>query len=608
MQRAAQKARIATVLAVFAALMSVAAPAGSTPPSDHATDRLLVKFKASAKSADVGRALKSARATEVSTIHDLGVRLVRVAPARLESALASFRRSPQVLYAEYDGAVQLADTVPNDPSWPNESSAMRIRAPQAWDYSTGSAGVTIAVLDTGVDPSTPDLQGAFVAGYDFVNNDADPSDDHGHGTMAAGVAAARGNNGIGIAGYCWNCSIMPVKVMGADGSGLQSTVASGITWAADHGARVISMSLYGGAYSTLANAVKYARSKGVVLVAAAGNSGSSGQTYPAAYPEVLGAAGANPDDTLNTNSNYGSWVKLAAPWCNYGTSMRQADGSYRYASFCGTSSATPAIAGIAALAFSYMPTASGGSIEQALESTSSPVSGARQVAYGRIDAFGVMLGLGAAPSTPPAGSAPTNATAPAITGTAADGQMLSAAQGTWTGSSPMTFGYQWRRCDSSGAACADLAGATASTYVLGSGDVGSTIRVVETATNAYGIGSAASSASARVAAAPAPAPTPPPTAPNTTTVTFTGSLNRKQSSKGFSVKAGAGQAAASLSFTKSSSLVLTVLAADGSTIGSATGPSVLKLVKMLPVGTYQYVVNGNGNSATFTLTVAYTTP
>jgi subtilisin family serine protease len=606
MHRIARTPRIAIVLSVVAACMSVAAPAGSTP-SDQATDRLLVKFRSSAKAAEIGSAMKAARATEVSQIHDLGVRIVKVSPARLDTVLATFRRSPYVLFAEYDGTVHVADTVPNDPSWPNESSAVRIRAPQAWDYSTGSPGVTIAVLDTGVDPSTPDLQGAFVPGYDFVNNDADPSDDHGHGTLAAGVAAARGNNGLGIAGYCWSCSIMPVKVIGADGSGLQSTLASGITWAADHGARVISMSVYGGAYSTLASAVKYARSKGVVLVAAAGNSGSSGQTYPAAYPEVLGAAGANPDDTLNSNSNYGSWVKLAAPWCNYGTSMRQADGSYRYASFCGTSSATPAIAGIAALAFSYLPTASATSIEQALESSSVPVIAARQVAYGRIDALATMLALGAMPPPPP-GSPPVNATAPAIAGAPAEGQTLTASAGTWAGSSPMSLGYQWQRCDSSGSACAALPGAIASTYVLGSNDVGSTIRVVETATNGYGFSSATSSATARIAAAPSPPPPSPPTAPTTTTVTFTGSLNKKQGSKGFNVKAGAGQATASLEFTKSASLALTVLAADGSTIGSASGPSIVKLVKMLPAGTYQYVVAGTGNSATFTLTVAYSTP
>jgi hypothetical protein len=236
-----------------------------------------------------------------------------------------------------------------------------------------------------------------------------------------------------------------------------------------------------------------------------------------------------------------------------------------------------------------------------------PVIAARQVAYGRIDALTTMLALGAMPPPPP-GSPPVNATAPAIAGAPAEGQTLTASAGTWAGSSPMSLGYQWQRCDSSGSACAALPGAIASTYVLGSNDVGSTIRVVETATNGYGFSSATSSATARIAAAPSPPPPSPPTAPTTTTVTFTGSLNKKQGSKGFNVKAGAGQATASLEFTKSASLALTVLAADGSTIGSASGPSIVKLVKMLPAGTYQYVVAGTGNSATFTLTVAYSTP
>jgi Subtilase family len=598
------KAPIAFFIAVFSTLVLLGGPTNSAATvglaGGHAPDRLLVVFKPNARPSDTASTLRSARATEISRIPDLGVHVMRVAPNRLEAALEALRRSPSVLYAEYDGIIQAADTIPNDPYWPSQSSDVHLRTPQAWDYSTGSPNVVIAVLDTGVDPTTPDLQGSFVPGYDFVNNDADPSDDHGHGTMAAGVAAARGNNDLGIAGYCWSCSIMPVKVMGADGTGLQSTLATGITWATDHGARVISMSVSGGAYSTLASAVKYAHSKGVVLVAAAGNSGSSTQSYPAAYPEVVGIGGSNPDDTLNGYSNYGSWVKVAAPWCNYATSMRQADGSYKYASFCGTSSATPAAAGVAALAFSYMPMASNTAIEQALEFGASPVVGTHQIAYGRIDAYATLLSLGAVP----VGTAPLNSSPPTVNGIAQDGQTLTASPGAWTGTTPMTYSYQWQRCDAASANCADVSGATASTYPLATPDVGLTIRAAVTATNSYGSSSAPSAVTVAVASAPAP-----PAPPSSLTATFTGTLNKKQASRSFSLTVGSGQAVADLQFSKGQSLSLTLFAADGATVASASGPSVVELMRSLGAGTYRYVATGgNGASVSFSLTITYASP
>ena len=142
-------------------------------------------------------------------------------------------------------------------------------------------------------------------------------------------------------------------------------------------------------YSTLQSAVQYAHNKGVVLVAAAGNYGSSASMYPAAYPQVLSVAGSNPDDTLNANSDYGSSVKVAAPWCHWTTAKGGLFGTY-----CGTSSATPAVAGIAALAPSLSPTATNTQVEQALQSSAAPLFGTRFVQYGRVDALGTLIALG----------------------------------------------------------------------------------------------------------------------------------------------------------------------------------------------------------------------
>jgi subtilisin family serine protease len=263
-----------------------------------------------------------------------------------------------------------------------------VSAPGAWDGARGSSSVLIAVLDTGVDFGHADLRGAAVAGYDFVNGDSNPADDQGHGTAAAGVLAARTNNTVGLAGMCWTCSLMSVKVLDAKGSGSTSTIARGIVWAADHGARVISMSLGGPAGTqTLADAVEYAAGKGVVIVAAAGNSGASTPFYPAAYPAVLSVGGTNSSDRRYEWSNYGSWVRVAAPGCN--VSPLRGGG---YGTFCGTSSATPVVAGVAGLALSARPRATKAEIEQAIKNAATPIGGA--VRHGRIDAARTLAALG----------------------------------------------------------------------------------------------------------------------------------------------------------------------------------------------------------------------
>jgi hypothetical protein len=175
-----------------------------------------------------------------------------------DAALALLRSDPRVRYAELDGVVR-ASRVPNDEYLPTQWSVTKTHAEQAWDVSTGSSQVVVGILDTGADPSQPDLRGKLVAGYDYVNNDQDPSDDNGHGTAVAGVVAASSDNGIGVAGYCWACRLMPVKVLGADGTGFASGLAQGIVWATDHGARVINASLGSPVNDlTLAAAAQYA--------------------------------------------------------------------------------------------------------------------------------------------------------------------------------------------------------------------------------------------------------------------------------------------------------------------------------------------------------------
>lgn len=273
--------------------------------------------------------------------------------------------------------------VPTDPDWSQQWALSLVNAPGAWQVSTGSKPVVIAVVDSGVDASQPDLQGALVAGADFADGSNDTTDQFGHGTMVAGVIAARPNNGIGGAGVCWSCRVMPIKVLGADGRGGASAIADGIRYAADHGANVISMSfVLSGPDANVESALKYAHSRGAILVAAAGNAGGDSQTYPASYPDVISVAAVDQSGALFPWSTHGTWVTLAAPGC----SLTTAPGG-SFATFCGTSAAAPLVAGLAGLALSSSD-ASAAEVEAALEQTAVPLPGS--VGSGRVDALGLL--------------------------------------------------------------------------------------------------------------------------------------------------------------------------------------------------------------------------
>jgi subtilisin family serine protease len=294
--------------------------------------------------------------------------------------LASLQSSSAVKSASKEPIAEAFDTSPDDTDWPQQDGLRVAGFPKAWDVTQGSSKIVVAVADTGVDPKHPDLRGALVPGWDFVNNDADPSDDHGHGTAVAGVIGARSNNHVGGAGICWRCLIMPLKVLDAKGSGDDTLIAAGIVWAADHGAQVINLSLGGpGSSVELTNAMAYANAKGVIVVAAAGNAGVTTQSFPAADPHAVSVAATTVADKRYSWSNFGSWVRLAAPGCNFATILGGG-----YGTFCGTSSATPLVSGLVALELSAQPAATAGEVEEALARAAVPLPAFVQ--YGRIDA------------------------------------------------------------------------------------------------------------------------------------------------------------------------------------------------------------------------------
>ena len=253
---------------------------------------------------------------------------------------------------------------PNDACFKYQWHLRQIGMPAAWKQGNGK-GVVVAVIDTGVTRVGDLRDTAFVDGYNFVDNNDNSADDHGHGTHVAGTIAESTNNRLGVAGVAYGASIMPLKVLSARGSGSIGGIAQAIRYAADHGAGVINMSLGGPmAVGTLASAVKYAHDHGVVVVAAAGNDGRGRVSYPARYPGVIAVAATQFDGSTTFYSNWGPQIDIAAPGGNTRVDQDgdgKPDGVLQhtivpgnisqtdYLWFMGTSMASPHVAGVAAL-------------------------------------------------------------------------------------------------------------------------------------------------------------------------------------------------------------------------------------------------------------------
>jgi thermitase len=319
-----------------------------------------------------------------------GAVTVDVPAGQVAEAADVLRADPAVAYVEPDYIAHMSAFTPNDPSFSSQWGIAKARVNAAWTTDRGSGGVTVAVVDTGV-KALPEFAGRLLPGKDFVHNDSNATDDNGHGTGTAGVIAAAGNNRAGIAGICWTCKILPVKVLDAKGAGTYSAIAEGIRYAADQRADIINLSLGGTDDSqVLRDAVAYAVGRGSLVIAAAGNDGKAVPHFPAAIPEVLAVGGSTPTDTRYSWSNYGvGWVDIAAPGCNSAPGLNGAVGQ-----FCGTSAAAPFAAGVAALLASTSPTPSANAIRAALTLSAAPMAGNWVAAdSGRIDAAAALAAL-----------------------------------------------------------------------------------------------------------------------------------------------------------------------------------------------------------------------
>ncbi|HEX5430183.1 MAG TPA: S8 family peptidase [Patescibacteria group bacterium] len=342
----------------------------------------------------------------------------------------------RINFAENDSAVSVAQlsvsqvVTTNDPFFTTDPSQQdkqwylpKIRAPEAWNYTHGSASVVVAIVDTGIHSSHLDLNdGRVVAGFDMTTGEIIPansdSDDNGHGTAVAGVIGAIPNNQKGISGINWVVSMMPVKVLNSEGKGDISVIAEGIMWAADHGADVINLSLGGSGFpnsSDLANAVSYAYSKGSLVIAAAGNDKADqglnldqNPVYPVCEDNgqnmVLGVAASDISDRKSDFSNFGiNCVDITAPGQEILTTAffpsDPSDNVLIYAS--GTSLATPVVAGVAALIKSENPSMTNAQIRDLILNTADNIDALNQdnclgsscngfLGKGRIDALSAL--------------------------------------------------------------------------------------------------------------------------------------------------------------------------------------------------------------------------
>lgn len=352
-----------------------------------------------------------------------------------ESVIQNLSSRADVEYAEPDfiaraaGKLEKLDTpaaVPNDPLFSKQwglqntgqsvagisgKSGADINAVAAWDITTGNPNLTIAILDTGIQSNATEFSGRLVAGYDYVNNKTSTDDDNGHGTGVASIAAAAGGNGTLMAGVDWKCKVMPVKVLDNQGSGTYTNIIPGITFAADHGAKIINLSLGGTSSSqALQDAVDYAYGKAAILVASMGNENVGTPLYPAACKNVIAVGATNSSDQRAVpfscsgpaGSNYGDAIAFIAP----GDLLLGLDPTSPslYGYFCGTSASAPMVSGTISLILNVDSTLTYNQIYEILKSGARDQVGLpsedtpgwdKYYGWGRIDAYRSLVAAGA---------------------------------------------------------------------------------------------------------------------------------------------------------------------------------------------------------------------
>jgi subtilisin family serine protease len=476
------------LFAPFVCALVALALAAPVAAQDAVPGELIVRFKPGADAADRADALAPRRAALRSNLLLPNTSLVRLQQGdSAQAAIDAFELDPDVLYAEPNYRYHTS-LVPNDPGFPDTWGLSVISAPAAWDATTGSTAVTVAVVDTGIDAAHPDLAPNLWAnpgevangadddangkiddlhGWDFVPpGDADPDDDNGHGTHVAGTIGARGNDAYGVPGVAWNVKLMPLKAADALGVLDAAWYTNAFQYACSEGARIVNGSFGGpGASATVEAAINGCPN--MLFVFAAGNDGTNNDVakkYPCAYtsPNILCVAATDENDVLASFSNYGPVsVDLAAPGVDIVSTFPGDDWAFS----SGTSMATPHVVGAAALVASHRPSLTAIELKNAILNGLDPVPGlVGDVGYaGRLNAAAALTAPttgpiapppppGSPPSPPPPGPADTTApTDPAVASTShqlARPSLDATVDVTWSGafdygSGIDGFSYAW---------------------------------------------------------------------------------------------------------------------------------------------------------------------
>lgn len=410
------------ILALAVLALACVAPAAAA--RDHVPGQVIVTFEDGSGPSERANAHARAGGRPTDRIEQINADVVHVGAGNEAAALRAYRSDRRVDVAERDIVVTALDDdcpsssslcfVPSDAHYGLEWGLQNdlfttqpdagfvhdadIDAPWAWRHTHGSAGTQVAILDTGIDQDHEDLAAKIVANRNFTSSKG-VDDKYGHGTHVAGTAAAITDNGKGVAGVGFDATLMNVKVLSDNGMGSCSAIANGITWAADNGAEVINMSLGGGACSAEERAVNYAWGKGVLLAAAAGNSGAQTVSCPACYANTIAVAATDNGDLKADFSNYGPGVDVAAPGDDIHSTFpnhRNRIGKRNYGYGSGTSMAAPHVAGAAALLWSSVSDSGAAGLNDdvraRIEAYADPIAGTGTLwSAGRLNACRALL-------------------------------------------------------------------------------------------------------------------------------------------------------------------------------------------------------------------------